>query len=105
MTTHEHSAHADNPLSDIERGILKSFRDLNVPAGSSVPADMIAARMMRLGGFYLGQPWQLESAYLSLQVRGLIQPGEDPFSAITWELTPGGHEFVHSAEFGSGKSL
>ncbi len=83
----------------MERAVLKVFRDMNVPAGAGVPTDMIGYRMSRIDGFYLGQSWQMESAFVSLQVRGLIQPGEDPFSAITWELTPGGHEFVHSADF------
>jgi hypothetical protein len=104
VTTHEHDEHAESPLSDLERRILKSFHDLNVPAGSGVPTDVISSRMVRLGSLLAGQPWQVESALVSLQVRGLIQPGEDPFSAIAWELTPGGHEFVHSADFASGKS-
>jgi hypothetical protein len=99
VTTHEHTEHAENPLSDIERQILAAFRDMAVPAGVGVPTDMIGYRLTRLGSAVAGQPWQMESAFVSLQVRGLIQPGEDPFSAITWELTPGGHEFVHSADF------
>ena len=104
MTEHEQDPSEDNPLSDIERGILKAFRDLNVPAGVGVPTDMIGYRMARIDGFVIGQAWQLESAFVSLQVRGLIQPGDDPFSAVTLELTPGGHEFVHSKDFASGKS-
>jgi hypothetical protein len=104
MTEHEHHSADENPLSNIERGILLAFRDMNVPAGMGVPTDMLGYRMSRIDGFVVGQGWQLESAFVSLQVRGLIQPGDDPFSAVMLELTPGGHEFVHSAEFAAGKS-
>jgi len=90
-------AHDENPLSQEEMGILAAFGNLGVPAGESVPTDIIFARATRSAGFLPGsEPWRWESALVSLEVRGLISPGTDPFSAITWELTPAGHELVHS---------
>jgi hypothetical protein len=91
-------ASKDNPLSDEERGILAAFANLGVRAEESVPTDVIFARAMRSGGFLPGsQPWRWESAFVSLEVRGYVQPGRDPFSAISWQLTPEGHAFLHSA--------
>lgn len=88
-----------NPLGPEEKAILTVFRDLGVPAGASVPSDVIGARITHGAGMLpVGQTWQWESAYVSLEVRGLIEPGADPFSAITWALTPDGHEFVHSKD-------
>jgi hypothetical protein len=89
--------HDDNPLSHEEKAILSVFASLGVPAEQSVPTDIISARIMR-GGFLTGAaPWLWESAFISLQVRGLVEPGPDPFSAISWRLTPEGHALVHSA--------
>jgi hypothetical protein len=86
----------DNPLSLEEKGILAMFRELGVPAGESVPNDIIGARLARRGYFGGADPSKWETAYISLEVRGLIEPGEDPFSAICWRLTPHGHAFVHA---------
>jgi len=72
------------------------FRELGVPAGASVPADIIGSRLARRGYFAVSDPSKWETAYISLEVRGLIEPGEDPFSAICWRLTPRGHAFVHA---------
>lgn len=87
--------HDDNPLSHEEQGILNAFRVLGVPANASVPTDMLAERMGRLGFMGGSEPWKWESAYVSLEVRGLITPGKDPFSAIGWMLTPRGHALVN----------
>jgi hypothetical protein len=101
MTKNEHDP---NPLSEEEKGILYVFRELGVPADENVPIDLIAARLMRGGSsLFGGQSWRWESAYISLQVRGYIEPGSDPFSAITWQLTQEGYDFIHSAEFAHGK--
>jgi hypothetical protein len=94
-----HEPHDQNPLGPEERAILVVFRDLGVPAGESVPSDVIIARIGGGAGYLpSGQPWQWESAYVSLEVRGLIEPGADPFSAFTWTLTPDGHAFVHAMD-------
>jgi hypothetical protein len=94
---HETNEREDLPLGDEEKGILSVFRELGVPADENVPTDLIVARLMRGGGSLLGgQSWRWESAYISLQVRGYIEPGSDPFSAITWRLTPEGYDFVHA---------
>jgi hypothetical protein len=95
--THNHSDREPNPLTLEEKGILSVFRDLGVPAGASVPGDMISYRLGRAGYMAGAEPWKWESAFVSLEVRGLIQPGADPFSAITWRLTPRGHAFVHAS--------
>jgi hypothetical protein len=89
----------DNPLGPEEKAILTAFHELGVPEGVGVPSHVIGARIGRGGGgLPVGQTWQWESAYVSLQVRGLIEPGADPFSAITWALTPEGHALVHSKD-------
>jgi hypothetical protein len=94
-----HDSHDANPLGPEEKAILTAFRDIGVPAGANVPANVIGARIARgAGSLPVGQPWQWESAYVSLEVRGLIEPGEDPFSAIAWTLTPDGYEFVHAKD-------
>ncbi len=69
-----------------------------MPANVAVPTDVVSARMGRIGFIGGADQWKWESAYVSLQVRGLITPGEGLFSAITWALTPGGHEFVQHGE-------
>jgi hypothetical protein len=89
--------HNDNPLSSQEKEILSVFAEMRVPAGVSVPGDIISARLARggyVGGVLLAQ-W--ETAMVTLEARGFIQPGENPFTAITWRLTPRGHAFVHNA--------
>ena len=86
-----------NPLNHEEKAILSVFRDLGVPAGADVPADMIGYRLTHgMGYLPVGQPWLWESAYVSLEVRGFISPGKDPFSAIAWRLTPPRHALVHA---------
>ena len=91
----------ENPLSDEEKGILSVFREIGVPAGENVATDFIGARLVRGAGYLLGgQSWRWESAYISLQVRGYIEPGADPYSAITWTLTPEGYEFIHATDGG-----
>lgn len=97
--------HDPNPLSDEEKSILFVFRELGVPADENVPRDLIGARLMRSGSSLLGgQSWRWESAYISLQVRGYIEPGADPYSAISWKLTPEGYEFIHSPAFATGRA-
>ncbi|MFI5243894.1 MAG: hypothetical protein ACHQQR_01630 [Gemmatimonadales bacterium] len=96
-----HDSPDPNPLGPEEKAILTAFREMGVPAGVGVPSHVIGARISRgAGALPVGQPWQWESAYVSLQVRGLIEPGADPFSAITWALTPEGHAFVHTGSRG-----
>jgi hypothetical protein len=85
----------DNPLSQEEKAILAAFANLGVPAEQSVPTDVIFARAARIPGFLPGSaPWIWESAFVSLQVRGYVEPGMDPFSAISWQLTPDGYELI-----------
>jgi hypothetical protein len=99
VTMNRHDSHDDNPLGPEERAILTAFREMGVPAGVGVPSHVIGARISRgAGSLPVGQPWQWESAYVSLEVRGLIEPGADPFSAICWALTPEGRAFVHSKD-------
>lgn len=86
--------HNDNPLSFAEKGILSVFAEMRVPAGVSVPGDTIGYRLTH-SGFGGSDPSVWETAMITLQVRGFIEPGESPFSAITWRLTPTGHAFVH----------
>ena len=94
-----HDSHDANPLGSEEKAILLVFGDLGVPAGESVPSDVILARIGGgAGNLPSSQPWQWESAYVGLMARGLIEPGEDPFSAFTWTLTPDGYEFVHATD-------
>ncbi len=88
-------AHDDNPLSQDEKAILSAFAKLGVQAEESVPSDVIVARASQTPGFLTGSaPWIWESAFISLQVRGYVAPGMDPFSAISWQLTPEGHEYI-----------
>jgi hypothetical protein len=97
------NAHEENPLSQEETSILAAFGNLGVRAEESVPSDVIFARATRSAGFLPGsEPWRWESAFISLQVRGFVEPGADPFSAISWQLTPEGHAFVHASR---GKGL
>jgi hypothetical protein len=99
MTKNEHDP---NPLSDEEKGILSAFRELGVAAEENVPTDLIGSRLLRgTGSLIGGMMWRWESAYISLQIRGYIEPGADPFSAITWTLTPEGYELIHSPGFAS----
>jgi hypothetical protein len=88
-----------NPLNLEEKTILSVFRDLGVPAGVDVPANMIGYRAYHGEGFLpTADPSRWETAYVSLEVRGLISPGRDPFSAIAWRLTPRGHALVHTTK-------
>ncbi len=90
-------AHEENPLSEAETAIMAAFANLGVRAEESVPSDVIYARATRSAGFLPGtEPWRWESAFVSLEVRGYVEPGRDPFSAISWQLTPEGHAFIHS---------
>jgi len=94
-----HDSPDRNPLGPEEKAILTVFRDIGVPAGVNVPTHVIGARIGHgAGGLPVGQPWQWESAYVSLEVRGLIEPGSDPFSAICWALTPDGYALVHAQD-------
>jgi hypothetical protein len=88
--------HNDNPLSLQEKGILSVFAEMRVPAGVSVPGDTIGYRLARSGYVGGADPSIWETSMVTLEARGFIEPGEDPFSAITWRLTPRGHAFVHS---------
>jgi hypothetical protein len=99
VTMSRHDSHDHNPLGPEEKAILTAFLEMDVPAGVGVPSHVIGARISRgAGALPVAQSWQWESAYVSLEVRGLIEPGADPFSAITWALTPEGHAFVHSTD-------
>ena len=85
----------ENPLSQDEKAILAAFANLGAAAEESVPSDVIYARATRGAGFLPGsEPWRWESAFISLQVRGYVEPGMDPFSAISWQLTPEGYELI-----------
>jgi hypothetical protein len=90
--------HNDIPLSLEEKGILSVFAEMRVPAGVSVPGDTIGYRLARSGYFAGADPSLWETSMVTLEARGFIEPGEDPFSAITWRLTPRGHAFVHTLQ-------
>ena len=81
-------------MSFAEKGVLSVFAEMRVSAGVSVPGDTIGYRLTHGGYLGFADPSVYETAMVTLEARGFIEPGEDPFSAITWKLTPRGHAFV-----------
>ena len=81
-----------DPLSSLESSILHAFGQEGARVGDCVPAGLLARRAFGnsapIGG-------AVETAFLSLEFRGLIVPGPDPLGATSWALTPSGAKLVN----------
>ncbi len=82
-------------LSATELALLRVFHLKGVRVGSALPTAVLAETVVLSGGAPV-LDGAIETALLGLQVRGLIVPGPDPFSATSWMLTELGDDVVHS---------
>jgi hypothetical protein len=89
----------ESPMSDsfsaIEMALLSAFRLKGARAGAAVPTDVLAETVYLSGGAPV-LTGAVTTALYNLQFRGLIVPGPDPFSAMSWALTKSGAEIVNS---------
>jgi hypothetical protein len=89
---------AEPPMSDsfsaIEMALLRAFRVKGARAGDAVPTDVLAETVYLSGGAPV-LTGAVTTALYNLQFRGLITPGPDPFSAMSWALTESGDEIVN----------
>jgi hypothetical protein len=83
------------PFSSTERALLRVFHLKDACAGMAIPTAVLAETVVLSGGAPVLNG-AMETALLGLQVRGLIVPGPDPFSATSWMLTELGDEIVNS---------
>ena len=79
----------DEPLNAMESALLQVFREQG-GVGVPVPTDVLATNASLRGGSGPMFTGSLETALLNLQFRGLIAPGPDPYSAMTYVLTLSG---------------
>lgn len=82
-------------LSATELALLRVFRQKGLHAGAAVPTSILTDNVVMGGGAPV-LSGEIETALLGLQVRGLIVPDPDPFSATSWKLTMWGDEVLNS---------
>ena len=83
-------------LSATERALLRVFLQKGLHAGSALPTTVLTDTVF-LSGSAPVLEGAIETALLGLQLRGLIVPGPDPFSATSWMLTELGDEAVNNS--------
>jgi hypothetical protein len=89
------SDHAPDPLSATELALLRVFRQKKARAGDPLPTEVLESSVVLSGGAPV-LDGAIQTALFNLQFRGLIAPGPDPYSAISWALTSAGEAKVTS---------
>jgi hypothetical protein len=86
--------HLSETLSATERALLRVFQQKGAFAGVPLPTTVLSETVVFGGAPVMNG--EIETALLNLQLRGLIVPGPDPFSATSWMLTTLGDDLVNS---------